>query len=394
MATKEYNDRLFIVIGSFYNYMPVGANYLAQSLFENECPVIFLEQPTSLFLIKNPWYVFKVIKDIFIINFKKDKINVITLASKILPLRIKEQLIQKGFGFMYAFQDSLLNCQTTKIKHNIKNVFKNIQVYIIFNDPFSYKVARNFKSGTIIFRVCDKYEKYPGWENQSIVVKKILDEAIVGSDFLLATSDYLYKDLLSYGKKTYLFPNGYQPIYAETSVVPKELKNIKKPIIGFVGSVNSWIDVKLIKQIAFKKPDYSLVIIGPIVNKNYKMISNLKNVYLLGYKPRSSLGNYYKAFDVAIAPFILNELSESINPIKFYEYLVFGLPVVSTPIREIKNFSGLIYMADSSESFIFKIEQALKENSIELQEKRKKFALDNSWSARIYYLLNILNKNE
>lgn len=392
-STILYRKPLFVIIGAFYNYMPVGANYLATELQNKEYKVIFLEQPTFKYLLKHPFYILKCIKDIINPQFSYKKITVISLVSKILPLRLKNKLISKRLGFFYELQDRIFKYQIKKIHDKIQHAFKNNALYIIFNDPFSYKVAKEFEFATIIFRVCDKYEEYPGWEAQREIVENLFDNAVRGSHILLATSENIYKNLLKYNKNIYLFPNAYQPIENKNTKNPKDIKDIKKPIIGFVGAINKWIDINLIKEASFKRPNYSFVIIGPLDTGEYKILQNSNNIYLLGYKSREDLPSYYKEFSVAIAPFKINNLTNGINPLKFYEYLAFGLPIVSTSIPETKYFNndGFIYIAKDINDFVDKIDQAIQDDNVDLQSKRKQFAEDNNWNRRVNYLLNILN---
>lgn len=384
--------KLFIVLGSIYDYMPVGANYLAQSLFEEGCQVVFCEQPSCLFLIQHPKYICRLIKNLCSYHIKRDQINIISLTSKILPISHKEYLVKRGLRFLYNIQDKVLDYQIDKFIKVIQAIFENEKIYVIFNDPFSYQVAKKLNSWCIIFRVCDKYEKYPGWIGKEREVIDLMEQAIKGSDILLATSTKIYKDLSKYSsKKLYYLPNGYQELKSIVSTIPRDLNALKKPIIGFVGALNSWLDYDLIKQIALAKPDYSFVLIGPILTPKVKILDNIKNIHLLGYKDRKLLANYYNHFDVAIAPFLINELSNGIDPIKFYEYLSFGLAVITTPIAESKKFQDLIYIADDSFKFVLLIDKALKENNQKLILKRKKYALENSWRYRAQTIIQIVD---
>ena len=394
MAFNTTSKHIFVVIGAEYEYMPVGANYLAQALSENGETVIYLEQPSFLSFVKNPLYFGRIFKKFFYFSLNNRRVNIITITSKILPIR-KEIFFKKiGLGFLYQLQEKLLNLEINLIKRKLKKKYSDGSVIVLFNDPFSYKVAKKFKQSIVIFRACDRYDKYPGWENQEERIKDIYIKAISESNIVLATSDFIYDEIIQFRKeKVFLFPNGYQDFKQNTLFVPSELRKIPQPIIGFVGAVNDWIDIKLIEEVAKNRPQYSFVIIGPVLNKKIQTLKTLKNIYILGYKKRYILSSYYSNFDVAIAPFIINELSKGINPIKFYEYLAFGLPVVSTSIKEAEKFKDLIYIATNTEEFIRKIDEALQERNSQLKEKRKKFALENSWNNRAKVLIQIVKES-
>lgn len=171
--------------------------------------------------------------------------------------------------------------------------------------------------------------------------------------------------------------------------VPDDIAHLPHPIIGYVGAIAEWVDFELLRSVALLRPDWSLVLIGPVFRgktsgdpRALKLISNLPNVHLLGPRPYPVVPAYLEAFDVATIPFRLNGLTEDTNPIKVYEYLAAGLPVVSTPLPELQTLPE-VRLAMTATEFIEQAEAArLERLDIDRLSHRVEVAERNSWEAR------------
>src|SRR5262249_34487752 len=120
----------------------------------------------------------------------------------------------------------------------------------------------------------------------------------------------------------------------ESTTVPADIRDLPRPIIGFYGLVAEWVDLEAMRQVALLYPHGSVVILGDTNNADTGSLRALSNVHFLGHRAYSELPGYCKAFDVALLPFLRNELTENANPLKLREYLAAGLPVVATDIPE------------------------------------------------------------
>ena len=118
----------------------------------------------------------------------------------------------------------------------------------------------------------------------------------------------------------------------------------------------------MLKAIAVKRPDISIVLLGPVnskVNRYVDGLKNLHNIFILGKKSYFTLPNYIKAFDICLIPFKLNKLTKSVDPVKLYEYLAAGKNVVSTKLPEIIQYEDIIYIAKGEDEFINMVDSAL-----------------------------------
>lgn len=238
-----------------------------------------------------------------------------------------------------------------------------------------YYCLDNFKAVSFSTRKIEKYEV----------------EVIKKSDIVFVTSDSLYNKCLRYNNRVYKFPftasiDKFDKNKLDVLQPPDDIKNIKRPIIGFSGGVRGLIDRGLIKYLADSNPDYSFVFVGPL-QMDIREFSIFKNVHFLGQKSHDVLPQYINHFDITIIPYILNDFSRSIFPAKLNEYLVLGKPVVATNLPELVNLQkrcgDIIYIADTMEEFNRAIKKGLSGSDEINAEKRIEFVRNNSWKGYI-----------
>jgi len=261
--------------------------------------------------------------------------------------------------------------------------------------PNTVDVVGKFGESKIIYYCVDEFSEFEGVPTD--VVIRMEKELIAKSDIVFATSQRLFKNKRRYNEKTFLMPHGVdvghfsKALLPETKI-PDEMADLSRPIVGFFGLIEEWLDQELIKKIAEKKPDWSIVLIGK-VNVDVSQLREHKNVYLLGPRDYKELPAYSKAFDVAIIPFVINELTINVNPIKLREYLAAGLPVVATKLPECEEYSDYAYIANNHERFISCLEKAIEPESPEKKIKRREFIEKESWKGKVEEISRIILEN-
>lgn len=143
---------------------------------------------------------------------------------------------------------------------------------------------------------------------------------------------------------------------------PADQADIAHPRLGFFGVIDERFDIELVRELATQRPDWNIVLIGPVVKIDPQTLPRLANIHYLGARQYEELPAYLAGWDVALMPFALNESTRFISPTKTPEYLAGGCPVVSTPIRDVINGygeSGVVAIADSPQGFIDAIQAAL-----------------------------------
>lgn len=144
---------------------------------------------------------------------------------------------------------------------------------------------------------------------------------------------------------------------------PADQAGIGRPRLGFFGVIDERFDIDLVRELATRRPDWQLVLVGPVVKIDPETLPRLPNIHYLGPKQYQELPAYLAGWDVALMPFALNESTRFISPTKTPEYLAGGRPVVSTPIRDVVNAygeSGVVRIADTPTAFIRAVEAALR----------------------------------
>lgn len=225
---------------------------------------------------------------------------------------------------------------------------------------------------------------------------RLEEKAFKNADFGLATSKQLQKYASAFNK-TYYLPNAANIDLFTTAEndleKPAELATLKGEIIVYTGNLSIREDYPLLKKIALRYPERHLVLVGPINTKSHleQGLDQLPNVHFTGGKKLEELPAFLKYADCAIIPFIPNDLTAGIYPLKINEYLASKTPVVSTRFSEdIASFAPVCYLAENQEDFIDKIDLAIKENSAQLEAERHAFAKENNWSNRAKQLLDII----
>lgn len=164
---------------------------------------------------------------------------------------------------------------------------------------------------------------------------------------------------------------------------PADQAKIPHPRLGFFGVIDERMDIGLLDRIASARPDWQLVIIGPVVKIDPAELPRHPNIHYLGGKKYEELPAYLAGWDVALLPFALNESTRFISPTKTPEYLAAGKPVVSTPIRDVIRPYGemeLVHIAQPNDEFIKAIENALAQAShLEWLRRVDNFLAGNSW---------------
>ena len=263
-----------------------------------------------------------------------------------------------------------------------------------FKDPILWFIAPHisyladyFKSKLIVYYCTDNVAQMPEVNSQAI--EKLEEDLLAKANVVFATSEYLCNRLKQKGINNSIFYSPHAVDFENFSraqdnslSIPQELKGLDKPVVGYIGLIEKWIDLDLIADIAKKRPQWQIVLIGRIA-ASIEALSSFRNVRCLGIKEFKELPFYLKEFDICISPFKINELTKSVNPIKIKEYLASGKPVVATKLPEMDNFKGYVVTAGSGQDFVEKIEWLLENDNGQETKKRMEFVKMDNWHNRV-----------
>jgi glycosyltransferase involved in cell wall biosynthesis len=184
---------------------------------------------------------------------------------------------------------------------------------------------------------------------------------------------------------------------AETPL-PQELEAIPHPRIGYIGNINEKVDFNVLLHVATKKPDWSIVIVGPInvrlakYRTEFDRLRALPNVTILGSKPRELLPNYIKGLDVCLLCYRLEAWAVYVYPLKLHEYFASGKPIVGTSLKSILEFDQLVRFARTPDEWVKNIAEALNDHDTALAELRVQAAYENRLEERIRLITGALEE--
>jgi glycosyltransferase involved in cell wall biosynthesis len=203
------------------------------------------------------------------------------------------------------------------------------------------------------------------------------------ADLVITTSATLCDDRRQFNPNTHWVPNGVDVEHFSSPADPAlELIRLPRPVIGFVGGLSQWVDVHLLASVAALRPAYTFVLIGPI-GTDVRPLRGRPNVLLLGPRRYADVPRYLAAMDAALIPFTRDLVTFHADPIKTYEYLAAGLPVVATDLPALRRLTPLVFLAGDADAFAFQIDTALAESANpERRRERQAEAARHSWQSR------------
>jgi teichuronic acid biosynthesis glycosyltransferase TuaH len=181
--------------------------------------------------------------------------------------------------------------------------------------------------------------------------------------------------------------------------IPEDIASIRsgeRPVIGYYGALAAWFDYPLLARLANLRADLVFLLIGPSIDQSLEAsgLLQVENIRWIGPKPYAELPRYLRAFDVAAIPFRINEITNATSPIKLFEYMAGGKPVISTPIAECENQEGVLLAADAA-AFSSQIDAALvKKGDPAYLSLLSKVARQNTWEARARQILAVQTAGE
>lgn len=244
--------------------------------------------------------------------------------------------------------------------------------------PFWWPLAEKTRSQLawpIVYDCMDHHASFS--TNNQIMVSKELD-LLTSSDLVVVSSAFLQAQARQHNSNVLLVRNACD--YEHFAGAGK--KKGEQPLIGYYGAIADWFDSDLVADLAERRSDWNFVLVGSTFSADISRLSKLPNVSLPGEKHYSEIPDWLSRFDVVVIPFKRTALTEATNPVKAYEILASGKPLISVPIPEMTALEPLIRLASSAEEFEHEIIAALSEDDSEIVENRRAFAREHTWEKR------------
>lgn len=308
----------------------------------------------------------------------------------------------KLFAALAALNDRIVfhAIKKTIEHHNIRDF-----VYInSFNPLYGNHFPREFKPALSVYHCVDDITESPYVKRHGPWLEKL---AINRSGLTITTSSELKRLKSRYSDKVFVVPNAanvflFQQALCSQLDMPEEIKTLRMPpqgkreIIVYMGNICHRIDYELLNKLADAFPERILLMVGPFANTQYKKsgLSRRRNVYFTGSKKLEELPAYLQYSQCAIIPFLCNQLTRSIYPLKINEYLSAGIPVVTTAFSEdVKSFGEVAAIAASHNDFIKMVDESISTDSPEKHQQRAAFSASNNWEDRAGKFMDLIKEN-
>lgn len=248
-----------------------------------------------------------------------------------------------------------------------------------------------------IYHCVDEIKAQPGMPID--VLEREEKTLIQQASIIFVTALQLKENRVKWNDNIHYFSNVADYVHFNTAVtkdyvIPEDLKNISSPVLGFIGAVSSYkINLDLISYLAAQRPQYSIVIIGEVgegdPSTKIDILRAHKNIHLLGPKPYNVLPQYLKYFDVALLPNNLNEYTDNMFPMKFFEYLAAGKPIVSVDLSSIQEFHNVVKIGKDKFEFVMAVDAVISGDVVPLNE-RLALAKEYTYETRTDKMLKML----
>lgn len=272
-------------------------------------------------------------------------------------------------------------------------ILRAIPSPLMISYVYNFDFHRHLSDPTTIFEHIDHLEVFAS----SYTMEQLTawyDVAIHKADVAVASARDLQIEMMPMRPDVVLCPNGvtfehfagYRPGPPPIDLVPL----LSKPIIGYYGALAEWVDYELIDHAASMLPQFNFIFIGPNYDETMdgKPVFSRPNVFWLGPKPYEGLPTYLHHFSVATIPFQVNEVTHRVSPLKLFEYMAGGKPVVTTAMRESANYGPVLIANDRSEWVERLIEAEARRNDPELLATLQRTARANTWDQRVGTLID------
>jgi glycosyltransferase involved in cell wall biosynthesis len=230
--------------------------------------------------------------------------------------------------------------------------------------PMMLPFSRHLEADVTVFDAMDELSKFKFAPTKLLELEQ---ELIDRADVLFTGGSSLFEAKKDRHDNVHCFPSSVDRVHflkaRARQFDPSDQEDLPRPRLGFYGVIDERFDIELLDKMAEMRPDWSFVMVGPIVKISEEDLPKRHNIHYLGGKTYAELPAYLSGWDVALMPFAMNESTQFISPTKTPEYLAGGKPVVSTPIKDVVRHYGHlegVKIASTAEEFVTACEEALE----------------------------------
>ena len=260
--------------------------------------------------------------------------------------------------------------------------------------PFMLHAVRDLDCRALAYHCVDDLAAIPGVDVPAF--NRAEQDLLVRCDAVFTTSVALRDKCVRFNRNSHYFANVVDSVHfgraMESALLPPEVAAIPGPRLVYHGVLSDFkVDFALVFSAAKARPDWQWIFIGEErEGQRSELAAQLKrlpNVHFLGYRHYEALPDFLRGMDVGLLPTLLNDYTRSMFPMKYFEYLAAGLPVVSTPLDFTRERRDALEVGDTPERFVEAIERQLRRGKLTVEEARTGVG-DNTWEARTAKMLD------
>jgi GT2 family glycosyltransferase/glycosyltransferase involved in cell wall biosynthesis len=277
------------------------------------------------------------------------------------------------------YEDRLNAAQVDALLSGLEQVRERFQITAtvsILHHPFWTPAVFRLPNNRTVY---DCLDHHAGFSNTASGMLDLERQLIAEADLVVATAQRLYDRIAPLAQRTALVRNGTAP---EHFARAERQSASTRPVIGYYGAIADWFDSSLVAHAARELGDCDFVLIGSTYSADLAPLEGLPNVHLLGEIPYAELPPHAQRFDVCMIPFKVNELTLHTNPVKVYEYLSMGKPVVSVRLPELELLGDVVTLTSTPEEFAAALRASLGPSADETVAARRAVADANTWATR------------
>ncbi len=353
--------------------------------------VLFVE--TGYFLGKHLWALFRR-------GERRSLARRLFSTEDVVPgVQLRKSLNVLPWGSKYRVTNVINTAVTALLLRRLAANLPQPTVLWIY-DPSTARMVGSCGEELAVYDCVDDYTEQTASARKREMVVACDRVAALRSRVVFTTSTAMYERQRGLNSSTHLVRNAgdYEHFVgaADRAIAAPEVSDLPRPVLGFAGNfLASKVDFDLLEDVARALPQWTLLLIGPATTETASVLerlAELSNVRWLGQKPYAELPRYVAAFDVGLIPYVSNAYTRSCFPLKLYEYLAAGKPVVASGLPELAEMEPDVVLVDGTTTFIQAVQRAVGRNGEAERLRRRQLASRNSWEARTGRLLELVRR--
>jgi len=263
--------------------------------------------------------------------------------------------------------------------------------------PAFVDVVGKFDESLVVYHVYDEYASFETEPEKRDLLLAQERQLLAKADIVFTVSEELTARRQPFNANTHTVQNAvdfglFSKAREAATRIPDDLLAIRGPVIGCVMTQTPFMELALLHEVFRRRPDWSFVFLGAekapseTASAPLNALQALPNVHFIGRRNRIDIPRYLKGFDVCAIPYILNDVTVVGSPLKLYEYMAAGKPIVCTPLPLLQHLDDVIAFATDADEWIRAIESALQDDGVKRIAQRQALAAENTWEQRVAFI--------